>query len=79
MNKRMSRLERKEEILRVLRVACDEGRGPLTCRGIAREMDMTGYSYINGLLAEMSDDDMVRVHVIPSKKKISNVIFKYEV
>lgn len=79
MAKRMTRTERKERILQVLRENAEEGGNPLTCRQVSRKMGMTGFSYINQLLTELCDDGLIGIRVRPSKKSVSNVRFTYYV
>lgn len=75
----MTREERKERIICVLRENADEGGAPLTCRKIARKMGLSGFSYVNSLLAELCDDGLIDIQVHASKKAVSNVRFSYYV
>lgn len=79
MTKRMTRQQRKGEILSVLRENETMGGCPLTCRKVAQRMGLRGYSYVNSLLQELCDDGAITVYVKPSSKAISNVTFEYTV
>jgi len=76
--KRLSRTQRKEQILQILRENGDGGASPLTATQIAQRASMSPSSHLNGILEEMCDDNLVGVHVQPYRGAVQ-VRFMYYV
>jgi len=76
--KRLSRMERKEQILHILREAGDRGASPLTATQIAQRANMAVSSHLNSILEEMCDDNLVGVDVQPYRGAVA-VRFLYYV
>lgn len=76
--KRLSRNDRKEQILRILRDSGDRGASPLTATQIAQCANMASSTHLNAILQEMCDDAMVCVDVQPYRGAVA-VRFLYYV